>query len=140
MPVDFYQSSRRHFADAETLERGDRHQNADHLYGLSAECALKAILTGLKLIPNPAAVQKPFKEHIDKLWAEYESALQGIRGGRYVQRLAKQNPFAGWRVHDRYEADWIPDQIPLEAARRRQTLREQILMTLQDAVLDGVVP
>jgi hypothetical protein len=84
-------------------------------------------------------VQKPFKEHIDKLWAEYDSALQGIQGGRYVQRLAKKNPFAVWRAHDRYEANWMAEQVPLEAARRRQALREQVLMTLQDAVSDGVV-
>jgi hypothetical protein len=133
MPVDFYMASRRHFADANVLEKNERHQNADHLYGLSAECALKAVLVGLQVIPNPQAVQRPFKEHIGKLWAEYLSALGGIQGGRYVQRLGKVNPYASWNVGDRYEADWTPDQVPLEAARRRQALREQVRTTLQDA-------
>ncbi|NVJ09994.1 hypothetical protein HUW63_32820 [Myxococcus sp. AM001] len=139
MPVNFQQACRRHFDDAEGLEKSERHQNADHLYGLSAECALKTILVGNKNIPNPNSVQRPFREHIDKLWAEYDSALQGIEGGRYVHRLGAKNPFATWRASDRYEGDWIQVQVPIEAAYRRKALRERILTTLQDAISDGIV-
>lgn len=34
----------RHWQDAELLHRKERLANADHLYGLSAECGLKALL------------------------------------------------------------------------------------------------
>lgn len=140
MPADFLQAARRHLADADALEGMARHQNADHLYGFAAECALKAVLAGVGVIPDAAKVQWPYKQHINKLWGEYCSALESRQQERYLQRLPAANPFAKWRADDRYEPDWLEDQIPIEAVRRRQSTREAVLLTLQDAVLDGVVP
>jgi len=47
MPTDFRDAAERHFEDAGYLEAGNRPANADHLFGLSAECALKAVMQGL---------------------------------------------------------------------------------------------
>jgi hypothetical protein len=68
---------------------------------------------------------------------------RGSRGGRYVQWITKaakpaDDPYASWNVRERYEADW-KDEVPLDAARRRRALHRQVLMTLQQAELDGVV-
>ncbi len=43
-PADFVDSHRQHWTDAELLYRNDRWLNADQLYGLCAECGLKAIM------------------------------------------------------------------------------------------------
>lgn len=47
MPVDFRDAAERHWEDAEHLMNNDRLANADHLYGLSAECSLKAVMCAL---------------------------------------------------------------------------------------------
>ena len=41
---DFLDAMDRHWRDAELLRSSERLANADHLYGLSAECGLKALL------------------------------------------------------------------------------------------------
>jgi len=45
-----------------------------------------------------------------------------------------------WRGTETCEPDWLEDRIPIEAVRHRQSTREAVLLTLQDAVLEGVVP
>ncbi len=46
-PADFLDAHHRHRADAELLFEHDRWANADRLYGFSAECSLKAVMTTL---------------------------------------------------------------------------------------------
>ena len=43
-PADFVDAHRRHWEDAELLFDHQRWANADQLYGLSAECGLKAVM------------------------------------------------------------------------------------------------
>lgn len=40
-PSDFLNAHHRHWTDAELLYSQDRRANADHLYGLSAECGVR---------------------------------------------------------------------------------------------------
>ena len=47
MKVDCRDAHDRHWHDGETLYAASRWANADHLYGISAECGLKAAMTGL---------------------------------------------------------------------------------------------
>ncbi|MDR3553905.1 MAG: hypothetical protein P4L55_04045 [Syntrophobacteraceae bacterium] len=47
MSVDFCDAAYRHFNDAKRLFDNDRMANADHLTGIAAECALKAVMVGL---------------------------------------------------------------------------------------------
>lgn len=54
LPVDFADAHRRHWGDAELLFRSRRLGNADHLYGLSAECGLKAVAEGLEMPVAPS--------------------------------------------------------------------------------------
>ena len=44
MPVDFRDAAERHYEDAGYLLADDRLSDADHLFGLSGECALKAVM------------------------------------------------------------------------------------------------
>ena len=44
---NFPAAHRRHCKDVEPLFAHNRRANADHLYGFSAECGLKAVMKGL---------------------------------------------------------------------------------------------
>ena len=46
-PADFRDAHLRHWQDAELLFEHQRWANADQLYGLSAECGLKAVMRAL---------------------------------------------------------------------------------------------
>ena len=44
IPTDFYDAHHRHWEDAERLYHNERWANADHLYGIAAECGLKRLM------------------------------------------------------------------------------------------------
>ena len=96
-PEDYSDAHRRHWHDAELLFTSGRLANADHLYGLSAECGLKAVLRmeGQPVVP-------PYREHADKLWDEFRTFADGRKGAMYLSRLPRGNPFSDWAVADRY--------------------------------------
>lgn len=54
MSTNFREAAVRHFQDAELLCRVKRYANADQLYGLSAECALKSIMHALGMAVSNA--------------------------------------------------------------------------------------
>ena len=104
MPVDFLDAHIRHREDAKVLEGSERWANADHLYGMSAECGLKALMTAFGM---PTAGGDPVegvdKKHIDQLWDRYEAYRSGSPAGPGY-RLPSPNPFAAWRAEQRYHA------------------------------------
>ena len=118
--------------DAETLYASGRLGTADHLYGLSAECALKAILYANGSIPAPPTKgEKRLARHIDELWSEYGSALQG-HFANYVLDIS--NPFASWKPHDRYLHDqaFAPHRVAGHQSGARATFA-----LLEAALMDG---
>ncbi|WHF34964.1 hypothetical protein [Aeromonas salmonicida] len=44
MQADFLDAHARHWDDAESLLQAQRWANADHLYGMAAECGLKQLM------------------------------------------------------------------------------------------------
>ncbi len=86
----------RHWQDAELLHRKERLANADHLYGLSAECGLKALLE-----QDGNRIEGRTRCHIDKLWGECGS-LAGGRAESTSDFNPENNPFHDWRIDDRY--------------------------------------
>lgn len=100
---DYLDSHQRHLKDAETLFAGQRYANADHLFGLSAECGLKRLMLcfGMLLDPQGMPPQND-RKHVDKLWARYEAYRSGyVQGTQFP--LPPTNPFADWLVDQRYE-------------------------------------
>ncbi len=55
LPVDFADAHRRH-GGAELLFMSERLGNADHLYGLNAECGLKAVMERLEVPVAPTGL------------------------------------------------------------------------------------
>jgi hypothetical protein len=105
MPADYCDAAYRHVADAALLLDQKRLPNADHLYGLGAECALKAVMVALSAPSQDGDLQeRPHRQHIDKLWSEYQSFVSGRSASRYLTplRTVPQEPFSDWRIDQRY--------------------------------------
>ena len=104
MQSDFLDAHERHWDDAERLFSAGRYANADHLYGVAAECGLKRLMVrfGMALDPvtgSPAVRED--KSHAKSIWARFESYRSGkVEGTGYG--LPTLNPFDNWDVSDRY--------------------------------------
>ena len=102
-PVDFHDAHLRHWDDAELLFRQDRWANADQLYGLSAECGLKAVMLGLGMpVGHHGAPIRQYKKHLPQLWDIFTRFVRSRDGARYLRLLPDDNPFAIWWIEDRY--------------------------------------
>lgn len=103
--VDYFEAANRHWHDAEILysAQNRREANADQLYGLAAECALKSVLVWCGVSTKDGEVtDSEDRKHIDELWARYPLALTGRAGARYP--LPAGTPFQDWHVRQRYAA------------------------------------
>ena len=97
---DFLDAMHRHWHDARLLEQNGRTANADHLYGVSAECGLKADLErhGHRIEGN-----KKLRRHLPKLWKEYVSLVDGKDAATLELNFSHEaNPFDDWTIDDRY--------------------------------------
>jgi hypothetical protein len=104
MQADFHDAHNRHWDDAEFLLVANRLANADHLYGLAAECGLKRLMLAFGM-PFDAAKDWPAdakdRKHADGIWGRFESYRCGHHpGAAYV--LPSANPFTHWDVSQRY--------------------------------------
>lgn len=95
-PEDFLDAHRRHWEDAELLFREGRLANADHLYGMSAECGLKYLLIRLGV---PLSRQE--RLHVNELWNHFRRLPSARRFPEILGWLGG-NPFYDWRVDQRY--------------------------------------
>lgn len=133
MATHFREAAQRHYGDATQLLSLGRLGGADHLYGLSAECALKAILVGLRVLPADGPPQKSrYRKHINELWAEF--ALYMGTQGRSAYALPAQSPFDDWGVEQRYEGDAAFTAPMVHAHQAGATTAAQLM---QHALLNG---
>ena len=97
--ADFVDAHRRHWTDAELLYGDRRWPNADHLYGLSAECGLKAVMRRLGM---RAETPRKYRKHVCELWPIFEDFARERNGVRYLKLLPGGEPFDDWSIDDRY--------------------------------------
>ena len=116
---DYADAHNRHWRDAEHLFTCPAWANADHLYGLSAECSLKAVI-----VAEGRPIHPTYKLHVDKLWPAFVSFAQGRAGAAYLSMLPSGTPFKNWNVGQRYahqsqfrEADVLPHRYAARAVR-----------------------
>ncbi|MEU6130297.1 hypothetical protein ABZ805_14090 [Saccharopolyspora sp. NPDC047091] len=139
----FAEAAVRHYRDAELLLGRQRVANADHLAGIAAECALKAILIGhLGGVlhgdrPKHPAEPKATYGHLPGLWHELSLLPAGRTGGAFHQAISAANPFEHWTVFERYS-----DGAHIDAARADAHLAEarKLLSFHQQAQINGVLP
>ncbi len=104
-PADFTDAHQRHWEDAELLFAHDRWANADHLYGLSAECGLKAVLVVLGMSVDEesgAPREQEHRKHMPELWRVFEAFARKRGGGAYLALLPDGKPFDDWSIDGRY--------------------------------------
>ena len=133
-PADFTGAHRRHWEDAELLFASERLGNADHLYGFSAECGLKAVMTALGMQLGPAGKPpREYRKHVRELWPEFEEFASRHRGGRYLNELPTESPFSDWSHHDRDARDGHPGAA---AVGRHRRAARRIRRLVQGADMD----
>ena len=101
---DYQDASKRHLGDGELLlsQTPPHLANASHLFGVSAECSLKAIAR----TSNPAAQFGGAKGHLPKLFAELNNVAPAIAGNSTLAGSISsiQACFPSWQVEQRYHA------------------------------------
>ncbi len=97
MDSDFLDAHERHWQDAELLFQDSRLANADHLYGMAAECGLKRLMVVFGMQCDSSGTPIRDKFHVDKVWTRYETYCAGR-----PQYTLPENPFADWTVDQRY--------------------------------------
>ena len=137
MSTDFRDAAERHIEDAELLLAEDRDANADHVFGLSAECSLKTIMLalGMAVTPDGTPTDRGHKVHMPELWAAFQSFSAGRLASRYLEPLDKGNPFADWSIDQRY---WARSTISRHALELHKTAAGQCQQSLQRMLIDGV--
>ncbi len=132
--ADYQDAHDRHWDDAELLLRSDRLANADHLYGLSAECGLKAVMRSQGALPmkGDAPERKDHKVHIDRFWDTYSA----YTSGRASLRLGDVNPFNDWSVAQRY---MHRDRVTTESVQTHRRGAKQVRDLVRSARWDGSI-
>jgi len=119
MQADFLDAHERHQDDAERLFSAGRYANADHLYGIAAECGLKRLMVRFGMEVHPATgspVARDDREHAKNIWARFEGYRSGkVEGTDYG--LPSPNPFDNWDVSDRYAHQSNFNQISVQPHR-----------------------
>ena len=134
---DYLDAMERHWLDAEQLFHltPSRLANADHLYGLSAECGLKALMAkwGMKLNNNIPADPKD-RKHADTIWNRYETYQEGRLP---ALSLPRRNAFASWSIHHRYANRSYFQQTVVDGHRKGAAIVKQLV---HQARIQGVLP
>lgn len=137
MSTDYRDAAVRHYTDGDRLRSALGHPNADQLYGLSAECSLKAVMVGLGMQTTKKGAPKDHahKVHMPELWMAFQSFAEGRLASRYLEPLAHLNPFADWSVDQRY---WASSAIGAARASDHHNAAAMCRESMELAILDGV--
>jgi hypothetical protein len=138
MQADFLDAHQRHWQDAELLLAQGRLANADHLYGMAAECGLKRLMLKFGMLFNHDKDRPEKREdraHADGIWDRFETYRSGhTKGPGYV--LSTDNLFSDWTAEQRYAA-----QHHFDATRvtQHRAGAEQVCRLIQKAEREGLL-
>lgn len=104
-------AARRHLQAADVLGVGHRRDVAGYLYGIAAECAIKAMMLDLGLRPTPTRHDDPFFLHFPELRTVLLDRLQGRLSAPLSHFLTNHAFLGNWAVEMRYcKGDEVLDQ------------------------------
>ncbi len=131
MNTDFLDAHSRNLEDAEKLLENARLANADHLYGMAAECGLKCLMVsfGMPVTGDGTPVSENDRKHVNFIWPRYESYRSGRLAGDYA--LPVSNPFRDWHVSQRYAHRSNFNSTIVEAHRRGAELVHTLVTKAQ---------
>ncbi len=138
MSTDFRDAAIRHLLDGHLLQAEGRWANADHLFGVSAECSLKAIMVGLGHPTTRRGAPRDHQEHIDALLPNFEVLANGLLDAKHLAMMPATGTFRQWSVHQRY---WPRADARFTAANVADlaTGAQQCHNVLNELVLDGIL-
>lgn len=138
MQSDFLDAHDRHWQDAKQLFEASRWANADHLFGMAAECGLKKLMLAFGMPFDPvedSPTRKSDKRHVDAIWLRYETYRSGHhQGANYV--LTTINPFQNWNASQRYAHQNHFNQAQVEPHRAGA---EKVNQLIRKARLEGLI-
>ena len=120
------------------LFASSRWLNADQLYGLCAECGLKALMRRSGMLVGPLGVpcQPARRKHVNLLWPEFATVVRGRIGGRYLSMLPSPNPFSNWSINNRYAQHHHFSRVGVQPHRKAaRDVRKMVERARQDGVL-----
>lgn len=147
-PVGYAEAARRHFSDASFLDSHNRKPNAGQLFGIAAECGLKAIAIGCGLktesdgtIKNPVGTRgRGFKDHMPDL---HNALIQfghllpdGRSSSRYLAMMPNLTGLSDWAIEQRY---WSEVACPVASLSRWQLAANEVMVAIDAAQQDGVI-
>jgi hypothetical protein len=118
MAEDYGTAAVRHYRDAELLEAHQRGSNADHLFGIAAECAIKSALVSLPAFAKSGQLHKTYHKHIDKLWDAVPTQTLYRRHQALFTAMKQQSPFTDWSADQRYAGNGAITRHSIENHRR----------------------
>ncbi len=101
MPDDYEKAAIRHFKDAQILAQERRYDNAGHLIGFAAECALKKKLRDLHKNEH-ANYDGHHKQPLTLIRIFLERSRMA---GPWLALCRNPNYFVGWNISQRYASD-----------------------------------
>jgi hypothetical protein len=113
--VNLPNSARRHFSAAELLVATDRNDVAGYLYGIAAECAVKAMMlqAGIKPLAATHRREDPFFLHYPQLQSALRDRLRGRVSTPLLQVVNNKEFLDHWTTDMRYapskevKASWV---------------------------------
>jgi hypothetical protein len=124
--INMSAAARRHLMAAEELAAGRRRDVAGYLYGIAAECAIKAMMVdaGLRPSPDPSRRHDPFFAHFPELRTMLRDALKGRRGTPLISYIQNDAFMNNWSTRMRYSdgKDILPRWIDAWAEQARQAV------------------
>ena len=120
MPV----SARRHLYAAEALDNGHRRDVAGYLYGIAAECAIKAMMLEANLRPTGDRRNDPFYLHFPQLRTALLDNMAGRRATPLMNFIGSNSFLSHWATDMRYcKGDEILGKwVDLWSAQARQAV------------------
>jgi len=123
--IDMPAAAKRHLKAADRLVPGDCKDVAGYLYGIAAECAVKAMMREAGLPPVKDRRDDPFYAHFPDLRTALRDLLQGRKGTPLIRFINNDSFMNNWSTEMRYshgkdiDARWI--DVWAEQARQAVT-------------------
>ncbi|WP_155500020.1 hypothetical protein [Pseudomonas chlororaphis] len=109
---DMRAAARRHLEAANTLDTTRRRDVAGYLYGIAAECGVKALMqqAGFKSPTN--GEHDPYYAHFPALKTLLKNKLEGRNATVLRRYVLSESFFSGWDITMRYsKGSQIPDRL-----------------------------
>ncbi len=137
---DYEDSAARHWTDAELLCGRGRLDNADRLYGIATECALKTALRHPPTHPDAGGLARTYRLHVDELWDSVSINAVPKHFPGLIPLLKAANPFADWRIAQRYD---VSGNTTVDTLEKHRQIAKRVLAAVrivgQRGASDGYV-